>query len=697
MLGKVYFTEEQVNQDTQTSTEVGTSTWANWLAPLGFFVLLLPGLRTISHSDFWLHLASGQSGFTKTETLTRASEGAAWVNMNWLYDLLLAGTWSVGGAPLVTIVHLLAVAVAFVLLVGIIRPQAGPAAIALALCLSGWLLAPRFEVRPEIFALLFGASYLCILSRQTPTWVPFAVLVPLQIVWANFDPSFIWGLLIVLLLAVQAYMDQPAGERSFDVMILPLGLFAALALASLVNPAGLGLYGVAFSTWLMPMMSDWISPVSGYFPSALARNLITLALIIGAIGLLTRRERLPLALTSLAMISAFLAVRAMPSFIGWFALFAFPFFCISLQALHQLVVKQLEKNDREGGIRIWQTGQASLVVLITVVTLFVIPSNGYYNRSGSFSVFGLGTALDPFPAEAVALIEHPAFPENFLNLPMDGAYLAYALSTRRPYVDHRTGLHGSQKLAMLAAGLAGDPTAWEDLQATTEPQALVINNLWPLAPETIRHLRQKGWVELYFDGSTTILLKDRPEFAELLEQRDQWLRAGLQRLEERRREVRAGIGGRRAPALPAALIGAGPVLQMQGRAREAAACYSVLAAAAPSMVIARMNLGIAQRNIGEYAASAETLSKVIDQLPHESPAWLTAHFNMGINQLALEEPTQALRHLTLVSQYAPDNPSTWLFLSRAYEGVGQEGDARQAIERARALDPDLTEGFIGGR
>ncbi len=568
------------NQDHTTDSALPEATRPTWLIPAGFVLLLLQGLRTIGHADFWTHLAAGQAGLSRMDPLTWVSYDQTWVHVHHLYDRTLALLFGLGGAPLLTLLHVLATLGAFGLLVRVIRPQANPASIALSLCLSVWLLAPRFEVRPETLALLFAALFIFVLSKDSTSWRLWGLLLPVQVIWANTDTSFIWGPFMALLFAIQAYWGPPRNLRTFALVLPHLGLVVALLLVSLINPHFTEVYRASLHTLAAPVLRDWISPLSGLFPSALTRNLITLALIIGAIGLLTRRERLPLALTALAMISAFLAVRAAMAYLSWFALFAFPFFCLSLDALHKLLQRKSSLYQAHGH-RLW----AITVALVVVISGALLVSNRYYTHAGHYATFGLGIADQGTAKGALRHVVHaPGFPESFLNLPMDGGYLAYHRPGQRAYIDQRGEVHGSHTYRRLLNGLLGDADAWDAIQARDNPQAILLNHAWLYAIDTLRFLHQQGeWRWIYFDGVSSVLVRNHPDHAALLDRTEEFRQLGLQELATHQQTHLARLGGVQRPPVSPALVGASLVFRARGLTEKADYCQSLVSAGAPNL------------------------------------------------------------------------------------------------------------------
>lgn len=166
----------------------------------GLVILALSGFRTVANTDFWLHLAAGQSlvmnGIPRFDTLSFTRPDETWVADTWLYDFLVQALWRAGGAPLTTLVHLAVMIAAFALLVPVSRPWSGPLGTAFGLLLGAWLLAPCFTLNPYQFCFIYAAVFIRVLAAAREGWQPWALLLPAQILWTNMHASFLLGPLL---------------------------------------------------------------------------------------------------------------------------------------------------------------------------------------------------------------------------------------------------------------------------------------------------------------------------------------------------------------------------------------------------------------------------------------------------------------------------------------------------------------------
>lgn len=613
------------------------------LIVLGLVVLGALGVRTISNSDFWMHLAIGrqiaEQGLQKVDTSTFTVAGAPWVNSSWLYDHVLFLLWNLGSAPLVILLHTSAAVLAFVLLIPAARKWAGGTAISLALVLSAWLLAARFTIAPHIAALPLAAIFIMLFSEPRKPWVLWAVLLPVQVLWANVHSSFVLGPVICAVFAVQfrasAKSDNPAVLGQFKHS---LWLAVATLLVSLVNPSGLKLYayGLASVTnGAFKFVQEWISSFSAQFPASFySKHIITLALFVGAGGLIAEKRNLPFGLTTLAVASAFLIIL-FPRNVEWLALLAFPFFALSFDSVGLLIengLRSLTKSEKDYGARAASIG---LAVTVSILSLFTVFSSACYIYAGSASVFGLDTEYDLFPHAASKVIARPDFPARAVNLATDGGFLAWAHPDRPIFVDQRASLYGVDFYRALNKCLAGEASAWKGILEKWSPEAVIMNCSVPFAANAVRGLLQDpSWALVYFDGTAALMVRAVSENQALI--RDVEIQnAGLQLIERERQRALKATRHQVSPRL----IGAGEMFLALGRYPEAESIYGALIHSAPMMGRAWINMGIAQTEQGKMQEAVGTLRNACDITPKEVFAWISLY--RAANRVGLADEARA--------------------------------------------------------
>ena len=617
------------------------------LVVFGFVLLVLTGIRTISSPEIFTHIALGQAHSIKADPLAYTMAGKTWINMNPLYNSLVYLLWSLGGAGLVTLVHVLVVLAAFIMMFRFGKEWGGPISQGLALLLCARLMLPVFRPGPDAFFMLFTALFLTLLYRIKNFNLLAVLLLVLQVLWTNIHPSFLFGPALIFFFAVENW--QGTGQASRASMTTPLtikllGLATIALVVTLINPNFINLHRHIFSNWVLMTGKEnleWISLFSGSFPQGFISSLTVFALILGAGGLITLQKRLPTMITTLALVGAFLTVRSI-GVLHLFAFLAFPFMILSFNAISgyltrtpATVFKTSEKTQHNL--------LAVIVLVLMIISAGSLITNRAYASIGSASHFGLGVEKDAFPVAAAGILSRADFPKNILNIAHDGGYIAMMAPGRKVFCDTRTPFYGIEFYQTLSRALLGQPGAWKTILSSWNPHAIVLNGCWPDAGALANRLiASKAWKLVYFDGATVILIRDLPEYATLINdpaiQQD-----GMKVLEKARRDyleqgkgiVKAGNSSR--------MIGAGNIYLALNRAQEAEAVYSA----------------------------------IINNSPNTAGAWL----GLGQSLIMQKQISKGIEYMEKAVNITPRNGRVWLGLFQAYRLKGDEAKANNAAEQ----------------
>jgi tetratricopeptide (TPR) repeat protein len=162
----------------------------------------LLGCCELYDADVWWHLAGGRwiLEHHRAPGLDPFSFGSAdrvWVDLNWLFQVVLAVLYDRGG--LAAVILLAAAAATAALAVGAsARGRSWPVALGVLAWIPALvLMSSRFRPRPEVFTLLYLAGFLGVLWRAERRPALLWVLVPLQILWVNTHGLFVLGPLLL--------------------------------------------------------------------------------------------------------------------------------------------------------------------------------------------------------------------------------------------------------------------------------------------------------------------------------------------------------------------------------------------------------------------------------------------------------------------------------------------------------------------
>jgi len=611
---------------------------------LGLAFIALIGIRTISTPEIWTHLAQG-----KTNAPISYLETDSIVNTTHLYDKVVYGLWNAGGAPALIIFNIVVLLAAFILLLQVSKKWGGGLSQGFALLISGHLIFYGLDVGPQTMMMLFVALFVYLFSTAKKPAVLFGVLIPLQILWANMHGSFLLGPFIAVLATIQAGQSTRGANRRKQQGLQPkiLGvLVVALLVATAINPYFIKLHAQVFTNIQNPYPVYWGSLFMEYFQTPARDPLIFLVLILGAGGLITLKKRLPVMLTTLAIIGALLVIRSVYT-AQLFTVLAFPFMVLSFTAVGEYLSGSFKTLLGKQG-KLLEPATQIVFVLLVVLSLIPVVSNCAYTRFGSASSFGLGIQDELYPAGAEAIIGDPAFPEpeKTINLAADGGYLAFNYG-RKVFIDYRPGRYDRELLESLNAMMLGSAKAYDAICETYRPEAIIINTLDRASAQgLVTLLSRQIWKLAYFDGTTAILLFNKEELAPLLNNTEAQA-AGLAKLEAAHAEYASKVAQGCRAGNPAELIGSGKIFLALNRPTESKAIFALLL----------------QGN---------------NTIPG---AWI----GLGNSQLMLKEFDAAADSLDIATQLAPNNLFAWVSYANACGRAGRTAEKQKAIEKAKAI------------
>ena len=297
------------------------------LCCVGWLLLLAITLPQQLVQDSWLTLVSGrevaQHGLPAVDHLTVWTQGAPWIDQQWLAQLTFYGLFLLGGLRAVMLLHAsLLFATLLFALVAARRLGASQASVGLC-CVACVGVAPwALQLRAQSFSELLFVLVLWLLAADSRSPSRRVLLVlPLLVLWANMHGAVVLAAGLVVLRGCTFFVDQvrrPSGSRVEGWALRVVALLFGPLLCLFASPYGLSLVGYYHSLLANPVLRWFIDEWGPSTPSRTTAlfygvAFVTIWLLGRYRGRLTGFEQLTLVLTLLGGVSA---VRS----IVWFGL-----------------------------------------------------------------------------------------------------------------------------------------------------------------------------------------------------------------------------------------------------------------------------------------------------------------------------------------------------------------------------------------
>jgi len=212
------------------------------LVALSVYMLALLSPAIFNDGDTYWHISVGEwmlahRAVLDHDVFSQALFGKPWTTGEWLSEVLMAVSWGLAGWSGIAILTGLAMAAAVIQLGFCLARRLGPLPCLVALILGVACVMPDYLARPHILALPCLAVWTigladAVSARGHPAWW----LLPVMVIWANLHGSFVFGLALMIPMAIEAIQN---GGKDRTSTLHGWMLFAAAAVAAtLLNPHG---------------------------------------------------------------------------------------------------------------------------------------------------------------------------------------------------------------------------------------------------------------------------------------------------------------------------------------------------------------------------------------------------------------------------------------------------------------------------
>lgn len=453
-------------------------------------VVVLAGIiacNKVWDSDAFWHLRSGQwmldhgrildhDPFSLADAPPGAGDAAGrrWVNVYWLFQIVIAGLHALGGFAALSVLQMLVFAATISLLAWHLRTRVPAWWLMLSLAALALAAESRVRLRPEIVTFLLLAATIVLLERTREDGCVRRLwwLAAVNVLWVNMHGLFVLGLAAAWAAWAGAMLDrwlrrevaqafQPVHAAQPGKAVPPLATLKALpplvgaTLACLISPwpieaaihpltllSRLGGHGQVYSFGVSELLPTWrVNPLDN--GPVLACLLLVLAA--GQVMLL-RSRRVPAGHWLWLVIFAAAGASALRN-IAIAAIVAG--YLLALHAGTWLT----EAADRRA---VWRhpvtRAVATLAVLglLQVLALAFIGEGFYRWQHRPANQFGLGLALYAQPADMGDWLRFYGGQGDILPLDFgDGGPLMFFCPTRKVWMDGRLELHSGESFLQL--------------------------------------------------------------------------------------------------------------------------------------------------------------------------------------------------------------------------------------------------------
>lgn len=496
------------------------------LVPLLFIFSFLAVMFPLTGTDVWWHLAAGREIF-RTGTIPTSdpfsllSLGKYWTDLHWFFQLVVYLLWRIGGNVALVISKCLLFSASAVLLLKAAEQHSSVSFRALrplAVSVLALLVFAGREfvfMRPVVFSLFYMSLFLYLIGRYLNERRAryLAALVVIQLFWANSQPLFPLGPLIVACFLAGEGLGLLAGRLRLPGFtsgpplkaLVPMGITLLLLFAaSLVTPFGIDgivlpfklLFRIGpeasslFSYNVSENTSPWLLERTG--AGTISMFAWVLGAALGSFLLNVRRISASRLLLLLAMLlPALLANRNLLLFY-WVA------GPVILANVGAAIYRTRHAENRRFFRRLLESPFFAGLVLATIA----------FPLGSSLTAQAGLTAPAPFrvPVAASTLVENLPARGNLFNSVRYGGYLIWKLfPERRPFIDGRLVLCTTRQFADYLDVL-DHPERFTEYSRTHDLRTAVL----PVAlPDRYRPLigalyRDPDWSLVFTDGTQTV-------------------------------------------------------------------------------------------------------------------------------------------------------------------------------------------------
>ena len=207
-----------------------------WVGVAIYALFLLAGNRLLIDPDTMWQITVGQwiidhRAVPTTDVYSFTMRGEPWISTQWLSQVMYAKAYSLAGWSGPVVLAASAIAATFALLTKLVSRHLRDSTTLVFVAAALALTVPHLLARPHVLALPVMVAWVGgLISAADRRTVPSLWLLPLMLLWANLHGGFVFGLVLIAPIALDAVLGaDPARQKS---LLLRWFLFGVAALAA---------------------------------------------------------------------------------------------------------------------------------------------------------------------------------------------------------------------------------------------------------------------------------------------------------------------------------------------------------------------------------------------------------------------------------------------------------------------------------
>ncbi|MCX5709656.1 MAG: hypothetical protein NT088_02870 [Candidatus Omnitrophica bacterium] len=483
-----------------------------------FCLIFIMSHLAIFDLDIWLHLKSGEliwqnKAVPLHDIFSFTLPAQPWVDHEPLFQLFSYLIYNFAHAEGLILFSCYALFFAFFILFLVARKKIkNYFEIALLLFLAVSASSSRFNIRPDIFSVLFFGFFLYLLKFY-PNKKIIWLLIPLQALWVNFHGYFFLGPLLILIFRRSSRQGWLLFAASLAACLInPNGLRGALYPAFVLKEALAGRANIFFE------YIQELRPTFGLHNFSWNYFYWFVLLCFAVLALNFKKIKPADAVLTLAFFLFALTQRN----VMFFVFAAFTVIVIYGAPLLNFLEKRLKGREA------WRIAAYFLIRNVLAV-LFIfwiwcridsISVGSYYDfDSGKFMSQHIGINEKRYPKKAVEFILDNNIQANIFNDFNSGAYLiGKAYPRKRVFIDGRTEFYGPEFFKEYMDAMKGSAPTFKAIEEKYNIGAAIFTGSSTDFPALARVIYADAqWRLVFFDESAAVFLKKEAANKDLID------------------------------------------------------------------------------------------------------------------------------------------------------------------------------------